>query len=247
MIKNTALAVLTALFLSTNAHAVILQVNQSGSINFDASAEWTDTDDNFFSTKDVSNLENDDTTVKSEIVYDFSGTTGEGIWETNIGTSDSFFVDIISNEFFPFEGSGAGTLSTDITVDIIAEAGETDGTPVTLDWATAISGSVSMGGYGTADISIGSLAILSFSETAGSSSIDFFNETDSGQITTYEIGDSFTLTISVVAGVDNSTGGSTSFDASDLLTVSATVVPEPTSLSLLGLGALALLHRRARR
>lgn len=244
--KTTALAVLTALFLTSNAHAVLLQVDLSGSVNFDVFGEWTDTDDNYFSTQDVSNLDNGSSTVKSEIVYDFDGTTGESIWDINIGTTDTIDVNITENDFDAPDGTGAGTLSTDITVDIVAEAGETNGTPVTLDWSTAIFGSVSAGGYGTADISIGSLDILSFSETSSSSTTNIFNETDSGQITTYAIGDSFTLTISVVAGVTDSSGSGADFGSTDLLTVSATVVPEPTSLSLLGLGALALLHRRAR-
>jgi len=240
--------ILLIFFSSVDADAVLLQVDTSGSPEV---AIYADYDDGTFETAlDVQSLTNSGSTVTADVYYTFSGANGEGSWSTNLGSGSSFyftfdFESYYSNDSLTATGSLTFTIS-DVVVNIVAENEESDGTAVTLDWSTALSGFYAPDSSVAGSIDLDTTVLMSYNVSDASSDMTGFSTSDSGEITGYSIGDSFSLDLTL----ELSTTGDAEIafsDSGDILSITASAVPEPGSLVLATLGLIVLISRRARR
>ena len=241
MIQKLAVILFAPALFAAHAHAVILQLNLDFTTELSSYAEWTDPDTSITdSTSDIPSMTNSGSAIEASVNYSFGGEVlGHTSGSATVGDSDTFYISLIA---FDVDNGGDGVLSSLFstigwTMEIVAEAGETNGTPVTLDWSTALGGLVSESAYTNWTITVGGTTLMTGSATAT------FDNAESGQITGYSIGDTFDVEVLIEAGT-SAGPGMAAFAAGDVLTVQATAVPEPGALSLLGLGALAFLRRR---
>lgn len=242
--SKTILILMVGLFFTCQARAVLLQVDTGLTNEIEIRAQYfqdstTNTDEN------TAVIDNDSDPAVADLFYDLNSVTGTAGWSTNLGNGSSFDFSVDQYSNVPSLSDGTILLemfTASLTINIVAEAGETNGTPVTIDWAAAISGITGVDSRSITSIEWDSNSIFDETFDGATSSGTSYSASDSGQFTTYSIGDSFTLDISL--SVDSVEGDEAAYDAGNVFSVSATVVPEPTSLSLLGLGALALLCRK---
>ncbi len=241
MLRHLITHALAATFLAVYSHAVLLEVDLTGSPTLYLEADYGGN-----GLIEEEPYTNSGSPISVDVDFSITDAFGMAGWSTNIGASDSFYYTIDEDSYIDTAGSDGGDiiLNTFITVNIVAETGETDGTPVLIDWTSAISGFYGTSSGAFMDLTVDSNTLFELSLENASSDETDFSDSDSGQLTSYNIGDSFTLEIDIVG---TTTGvNEVRFYSGTAVTMSATVVPEPTSASLL-LGATGLLAWRRRR
>lgn len=236
------LAALAAAFLTTQAHAVILQLTGSPQVNF--TATWSTE----ISTANQA-VSNSSTTTGfvDTYTFDFGDVSGGFDIDLTVGASDTFTLDINSVSQDNDSGdSGSASLSTTSTwtVEIVAEDGETNGTPVEIDWYAFLTGEVTQDASADWTITIGGNVVYSETEELGNiGSSLLFNDAEGDTLSGYSIGDTFTLDFEFNANTTDV--ASAEFSTGSEFTLTATVVPEPSSAALLlGAAGLAVLRRR---
>lgn len=238
-----------AALFATNAHAVLLQADLSKSPILSMAAGYDNgSPENSYSEQP---LTNGNTPVQTDILFTFSGANGEGIWSTNIGNGNSFYFDIIGGDAYYTQtaaGTGGIQLNSAITVNLVAEAGESNGDSVTLNWSAAVSGYYAPNTTASTMIDFGPKVLFSHSVSNAASANTGFSNSDSGAIQGYRIGESFTLSLFLLATATDAQ--SVGFhDTGTLFSMTAVPVPEPGSISLLvaaTLGAVILARPRRR-
>lgn len=240
--KLTTLA-LAAAFLTTQAHAVLLQLDLTGSPQANFTATWSDE----ISTTNQA-ISNSANPLIDTYTFDFGNVSGDFEIDLTAGTSNELSLDITSISQDNTSGdTGSASLSTSSTwtVEIVAEDGETNGTPVDIDWYAFLTGEVTQDASADWTITIDGNVVYSETEELGNiGSSLLFNDAEGDTLSGYSIGDTFTLDFEFNA---NTTDVATAeFSTGSEFTLTATVVPEPTSAALLlGAAGLAMLrHRR---
>lgn len=244
--KLTTLALAMA-FLTTQAHAVLLQLDLTSSPQVNVAATWTDNGTE--STSQNQAIFNTGTAIPISSSYGFDGgnVTGAMNAELTVGTSDTLTLDLVSiSQDNNSGGSGLATLTTlsTWTVEIVAETGETNGTPVDIDWYAFLTGEVTQDALAGWTITIDGNVVYSETEELGNiGSALQFNDAEGDTLSGYSIGDTFTLDFEFSANTTDV--AEAEFSTGSEFTLTATVVPEPTSAALLlGAAGLALLRRR---
>lgn len=240
--------ILTAVcLLGTHARAVILQLDLNSTPDLHAQTIWLQSGELPEEVDQYQAMSNSGTAEGVDLVYAFEGATFYGTVDASatIGGDNALSIDLNTfDQYNALDGTGTATLSPENwTIQIIAEVGETNGTQVIIDWESVLSGYNENNGSTSWSMSFDGSTVLSGSSAADGSDPDVdFADSQSGQLTTYSIGDTISFDFSLTTETDGN--GISYFDGGSYLSVTATVVPEPSALSLLGLGALVLLRRR---
>lgn len=253
MVKKTTFALLTFTLILSSTQAVIIQLDTSESPQMQLAADWSDGGSGSDSTSQSQSVFNTGSAINATNNYSLEDgdVSGEISASLTVGSNNKLAIAVDTiNQDNTVGGTGSATLSptTTWTLQLIAEDGETDGTPVDIDWYAEMYGILQHDGIASWSVSFDGVEVYSYSESVPAiASAVQFNNAEGGAVSTYSIGDSFTFSFSIEAGTTGN--GSAEFYDTSALTLTATAIPEPRvviPLTVLGVSAI-FIRRRARR
>lgn len=249
--KKTLIATTALLAVTSQSHAIVIQIDTSTSPSLSLLANWSDSGSGLDESTQTQSIFNTGSPINFFDSYDFESNTvvGEIDGSLTVGGSDTLTLDIEDvSQDNTNGGSGIASLFTTSTwtIELVAENGETNGTPVELDWRMEMNGEITNDATASWELSLGGVEVLSESESVPNiaSSVQF-NNVDGNTITTYSIGDTLTMEFLMQAVTDGVS--SSEFFNTSSLTLTATAIPEPNTIILacgIGVAVIALRRRK---